>query len=164
MNFLTKQTIESTARPGVRFTVRNLSVVERAERDLRLLDIDARVQELVAKIRGVVDAEQKPLAGREQEFQKADSELGLVLIAKKYPEIIHTSLISIEGLEVDGRAATVEDVIHCQDRALFYEVLGACLAGDGLSAVQEKNSPSPGTSPEAADGAATLTTADAAAE
>lgn len=154
LNLTTKQTIDSVAFPGVRFVVRNLSVIQRAKRDLALLDTDARVQALQDRLTGT---DEKSL-----DYARINQEIGLLVATEKYPAILRAGIIAVEGLEIDGRPATVDDILSCPDQTLFFEAIAACYAASGLSAVQEKNSQQPGTSLEAKAGPATPTTADTA--
>ncbi len=160
--FEPQQTIESTKRAGVTFTVRNLNKFQRAKRDAALVDARFRVSKLWAQRAEHFDANDKILPGHELEWARIDTEAGLVMVGEIQPAYIRAGLVSIEGYSIAGVPATVETLLAEGEDDLIDEIHAACFAGSGLTVEQEKNSPSLGTSPVAADGQATPTTAPAA--
>lgn len=171
-SFASKKTHESTSCPGVKFTVRVLNEIQRARRDLALIDTRARINELRDKWSGLMPAP-KPGAKPEDapddlgphalEIVRLSEEAGMIERSVLLPAYIRASLISIEGLEIDGAAATVDTLIESGRDALLGEIYQACAEAAGLGADETKNSPSPGTSPEAEAGQESSTTAAAAA-
>lgn len=158
-SFNSKETVESVTCPGVRFTVRILNDIQRARRDMKLLEVRARINELqdkwvVAKDKG---------AGA-LELLKINDEAALLSQSQLKPAYIRAGLISIEGLELDGAPATIETLIESGPVELVNEIYDACVKASGLGAEETKNLPSPGTSPEAEAGQESNTTAPAAAQ
>lgn len=154
-SFSSKQTQESAACPGVRFTVRRLNDIQRARRNLKLIEARAHLTELSARFEDAGNGG-ADLVSPEQ--MRADHEIGLAINIDMKPAYIRAGLISIEGLEIDGAAATVDTLIEFGPTDLVNEVYGACALASGLTADQSKNSPSPGTSavPEAGPESSTI--------
>ena len=51
MNFASKETIESASYPGVKFTVRRLNQIQRAKRDMGMVEHSSRFSKLLAEIK-----------------------------------------------------------------------------------------------------------------
>lgn len=171
MNFEPTQEIKSAALPGVTFVVRRLNKIQRAQRDAKLIDARARISAIYEQMRPMLEDAPGPEGKAIQvvkpahlkEFQKLDNEVGMAMVTELYPAYLRAGLISISDYEIAGKPATVETLLSDGEDALLDEIYAACVANGGLTAEQEKNSQSPGTSPEAEAGQATPTTATAAA-
>lgn len=162
MNFEPTQTIESAALPGVTFVVRRLNKIQRAQRDAKLIDARARIAAIYERMRPMFADDSTVRPEHLAEFQKLDNEVGMAMVTELYPAYLRAGLISISDYEIAGKPATVETLLSDGEDALLDEIYAACVANGGLTAEQEKNSQSPGTSPEAEAGQATPTTATAA--
>lgn len=162
MNFEPTQTIGSAALPGVTFVVRRLNKIQRAQRDAKLIDARARIAAIYERIRPMFADDSTVRPECLEEFRKLDNEVGMAMVTELYPAYLRAGLISISDYEIAGKPATVETLLSDGEDALLDEIYAACVANGGLTAEQEKNSQSPGTSPEAEAGQATPTTATAA--
>ncbi|MDR3718541.1 MAG: hypothetical protein P4K98_07040 [Bryobacteraceae bacterium] len=135
MNIKPTFTQDSQSCPGVRFTMRVLNQITRAERDAELVEARASTAELAAQMQRLPDpdepirrinaaaqAESRERTPEEQaqiqaiEAQpdtvthrvarnKLDQRIGLTINRDLKPAYIRASLISIEGFEVDGQPA-----------------------------------------------------------
>lgn len=158
--------VESTAFPGVRFAVKVLSVAARARADESTETARAEFEDLCAQIRalqppkqaaepdpadgaaGPVPPQEPP--GQAEARAKLTVRANQVFKARLLPAVVRRSVVSVSGLTLDdGRPATIDDVLESGPDELIYEMHEAAEAGVGLTAVQEKNSPSPTTSPAA---------------
>jgi hypothetical protein len=167
VSFNSTETFESTARPGVKFTVRRLNKIQRTKRDAGILEDRVKLSELMAEMRALTDPattpEEKTRVMLSREYQVLDARMGVPMVSVIQPAYIRAGLLSIEGYEIDGKPATAESLIEHGEDDLLEEIYVHCLTLSGLDGEQEKNSSSPGTSPEAADSAVKPTTANAAA-
>lgn len=167
LSFDTTITKESAIYEGVRFTVRVLSDIERPKRDLAILDDIVLVTDLMQQrdaclIDAPAEEGKEPSQivdpARKTEWLRAkftiDAAVARVRAAK-----IRYSFVSIEGIEADGKAATIDQILSSGKQDLIEEIEAACTEAEGLSAAQRKNLPSPGTSPEPAQEAKAPTTA-----
>lgn len=162
MNFEPTQTIESAALRGVTFVVRRLNKIQRAQRDAKLIDARARISAVYERMRPMFADDSTVRPECLAEFQKLDNEVGMAMVVELYPAYLRAGLISISDYEIAGKPATVETLLSDGEDALLDEIYAACVANGGLTGEQEKNSQSPGTSPEAEAGQAMPTTATAA--
>lgn len=159
MNFLTTNTVQSEALPGVSFTVRCLNYVGRGARDLALMDDRLELSRLMEQLRELsepVDPNKpqeplRPRPGCELEWTKLSHRQRILNETKIIPAYIRSGLVSIDGFLVNGETATVDDVLNAAPDALLTEIFGACFAASDLPEDQRKNWQSPGTSdaPEA---------------
>lgn len=169
MNFEPTQEIKSTARPGVTFVVRRLNKIQRAQRDAKLIDARARIASTYERMRPMLEDVTAPdgkvtqivKAAHLEEFQKLDNEVGMAMVTDLYPAYLRAGLLSITGYEIAGKPATIDNLLSDGEDALLDEIYAACVANGGLTAEQEKNLQSPGTSPEAGTVGQTPTTAPA---
>lgn len=167
MIIATTTTHESVVIPGVSYVVRHLNYISRCERDLAMIDDRAKVSDLARRIAAVsdeADGKRTPHAGKEGEFQRLNAEHSMVYQSRIVPAYVRAGLVSVAGLDVDGKPADVGTFCSWAPDALIDEVFAACYAASDLSDAERKNSQSPGSSPAAEDGAPSNTTADAASE
>jgi hypothetical protein len=169
MNLNTKTVHESKTHPGVKFTIRTLNDVQRSRRDISLLDQTERMTDLGRQLNALPPtpkAEEKdatpppdPHAAERNRIYKA---MNVIEGVHFKPAYIRAGLVKIEGLEFDGRTATVESVIEDAPDDLQAEIYRECLLASGLTAEQEGNSQSPTTSAEQEGGGETSSTATSA--
>ncbi|MBI4876803.1 MAG: hypothetical protein HY822_19375 [Acidobacteria bacterium] len=113
--------VESESVPGVRFTIRRMSFGRRNELLRRVRELTRKVEFLEA---GKTPAEklEAALAGREAD--QAYLEWGLA---------------GVQGLEIDGEAATPRSLIESGPEGLCQEILRAIQRECGLTADERKN-------------------------
>ena len=165
MNLTTTITHESEAAPGAKFTVRRLNYLARCERDLAMIADRARLSDLTRQINAISDEGdegRKPHAGKEGEFARLNAEHSMVYQSRLVPAYIRAGLVSVEGLDVDGKPADATRFCEWASDPLIDEVFAACYAASDLSESARKNSQSPGSSDAPGAGQMTPTTADAA--
>jgi hypothetical protein len=140
MKYESRVVVESKTRPGVRVVVRRMSFGRR-------LDLTRRVQEIAKKLAFLAAAE--PDAAGEAERALLGAEIDR--------EYLRWGLVSIEGLEIDGEAATPAALIEGGPEELVREALEAVRREAGLSENERKNCESHSTSSSEAgpDGTAT---------
>jgi len=158
MELKPRVTHESTAVPGVRYTVRTLNQIQRAKRDLEVFPHRAKIAELMAEMGRIPE--------NDENFTKRarlDMEIGLLINQHMKPAYLRAGLVSIEGVTIDGREASVADVIDYGDDALVDEIYAACAVASGITVEQQKNLQSPGTSENPGQPGESNTTVDAAA-
>lgn len=166
LSIQSKTTIESESCPGVTFTVRRLNKIQRSVRDLPVMEPRMRYTEISERyfeLKG--RKEQTPETLRETKM--LDYEAGLVINEHLKPASIRAALVSIEGLEIDGKPATVDSLLadgSPDTDALIDEIYQACEIAAGLTGTQQKNSPSPSTSVEPVDGGISGSTATPAVQ
>ena len=158
------ETIESKKVPGVTFVVRRLNRIQRADRDLRIMDAALRYAELMAQFK-TLKAVKEPSPEELAEMLRLATEIRGITERDFTPASIRAGLQSISGLEIDGKAATVESLLSGGTDAadeLIREIFDACEAASALTGEQQKNSQSPSTSPEPGDGEISGSTAGTA--
>jgi len=112
---------ESETRPGVRFKVARISVARRIDLARRIREIGRKLEFLAA---GSDPREKLEAAVLEAEIDRAYLEWGLA---------------EIDGLSIDGAAATPEMMIDKGPLALAMEMLARIKAECGLSENERKN-------------------------
>jgi hypothetical protein len=112
---------DSTTQPGVRFRIKRVSLGRR-------IDLARRIRELGRKIE-FLQASGAPGEQIEATLLKGE-------IERVYLE---WGLDQVDGLEIDGEAATPGSLIESGPLALAEEVLGRIKAECGLSQVERKN-------------------------
>ncbi len=132
MNFETTVRIESKIEPSVVYVVKRISVVERANLLMETLNETARATELVELLKNAGD-NQGP------EIIRARLELDSLMNGKLLSAALRAKLAGIEGLTLNGEAATVESFIQHGPEALVREALEAANAASELTADQQKN-------------------------
>lgn len=144
MDYQSSEWIDSEALQGVRFCVQSMSFGRR-------LDLMRRVGDKLTRLEFLQAGEKT--AERDAEATTLGAEVDR--------EFLLWGLTSIEGLEIDGEAATPSLLIESGPEALVQEVLGAVRAGAGLTDEERKNSESPFTLPTVAKPSGSATTAAA---
>jgi hypothetical protein len=161
--------INSTAVPGVTYTVRNLNRIQRAEREFGLMEARYRVSELNSELAALAkefgidpDADTSVAELFAADATAAQSrrrallwkEIGLIGDRDIKPATIKAGLISIQGVDVGDKAADVESILSGDPKtdALLDEIFAACEDSAGLLEKQRKNSASPTTSTVQVDG------------
>lgn len=170
LNFDTKITHQSEAFPGVAFIVRRLNQIQRAKRDLSIVehrrafsDLHARFQKLVEEVKALRDAGSADAAtATEKTALDIDLEAGRLLDIHIKPAVIRSGLLSISGLSLDGQEATIAAITDHAPDALIDEIYVACELASGLTADQQKNSQSPSDSLGLAAGEKSSTTVNGA--
>jgi hypothetical protein len=182
LNFDTEVTVPSVAVPDVQFTVRRLSRVERAKRDLTIAEYQVRHDEIdrtAAKLLEPFHDQIKEWAkqyrdGEEQtdpDFLPTDlahqvrtlrHEQAALMDAYIRPATIRAGLVSIEGLCYRGKPATAELLIANGPDELIDEVFNAIAVHARLSVPQVKNSESLSGSNDAVTASEMNTTASIA--
>jgi hypothetical protein len=114
-------TRESQSHPGVRYRVKRMSFGRRIE-------LLRQVRELAAKAE-FLEASNDPR-------EKIEATLLAGEIDRLY---LLWGLVGIEGLEVDGQAATPELLVEAGPEALCREILAAVKAEAGLTQDEQKN-------------------------
>lgn len=115
----------SRAAPGVRFRVRRMSFGRR-------LELTRRLQEQAKRLAFLSAAE----SGEGVEAERA------LLGAEIDREYLRWGLAGLDGLAIDGEAATVESLIEAGPEELVREALEAVKREAGLSEKERKNSES----------------------
>lgn len=144
MDYQSCESLESVALPGVRFCVRSMSFGRR-------LDLMKRVGDTLARLEFIQAGVKSP---------ERDAE-ATTLGAEVDREFLLWGLASIEGLEIDGEAATPSSLIESGPEVLMHEALRAVRATAGLTDEERKNSESPFTLPTVAKPSGSATTAAA---
>ncbi len=167
----TKETFDSKTVAGVRFTLRVLNNIQRAQRDLQVSEQLATYYEkvrrqgrLIQKATASVpqlppDPKEEQIAERRaalegalanspdaEEIQRLDDEANRIYLSTIVPNAIRSAFISIEGIEVDGRPATIDELLTAAPGYLLEEIGSAAEAVSGLTPEEQKNSASPTTS------------------
>jgi hypothetical protein len=122
---------ESRECAGVRFTVYRMSFGRR-------LELTRKVRELLGRLEFV----------RAGPGGAGDDTEAALLAGEIDREYARWGLASVEGLEIDGRPATPDDLIEKGPEKLLAEVLGAIRREAGLDEEERKNSESHSTSCE----------------
>lgn len=121
MEYESTVVLESESQPGVRFRVRRMSFGRRLELLRKVRDLAARGEFLAAG---------------EDPREKIEATLLVGEIDGLY---LRWGLAEIEGLEIDGQAATPELLVEAGPEQLCREVLKAIKAEAGLSEEEQKN-------------------------
>lgn len=133
--------------PGVSFTVKRLSSVARANRDLECGDALDELEVMRRQFAALPEKSEDDTPEQAQERAKVTSKFNRIQQAKVAPVVIRAGLI-----KMDGVAGTIEDFLDRGDEALIDEAYVLCEAAAKMSAEQLKNLASPGTSTTAAAG------------
>jgi hypothetical protein len=115
------RTVESAAAPGVKYTVSRMSFGRRMDLMRRVRDLSHRMEFLRAG-------------------DKPEEEMDAALLKSDIDALyLNWGLQSIEGLVVDGEAATPELLIERGPEELLREALAAVRSEAGLSEEERKN-------------------------
>lgn len=125
MNYESRLTVESKVCRGVRFQIQRMSFGRR-------LELTRQVRQLLGRLEFLTAGEQGPA----EEAERA------LLAAEIDQQYLRWGLSAIEGLEIDGKAATAESLIEAGPEDLVLETLGLIRAEAGLSEEERKNSES----------------------
>jgi len=154
MRFESKFTVQSVTQPGVFFEVRVLNSIQRAKLDLQNLEARVKYSEIYAEIGRLPkppEGDPPPADPDLIEREKLRISADCILKIDIKPATIRAGLLKIEGLEIDGLAATTESLIESGPSGLIDEIWSAINNEAGLTEEQRKNSQSPSISaaPEA---------------
>ena len=121
MQYESTKTVVSTACPGVRFTITRMTFGRR-------VDLMRRVRHMSAQL----------------EFENAgssiDDRLNGSLTAAAIEELyLSWGLVSVEGLEIDGRSATPEALMLCGPESLCREIIDSIRRECMLTEDERKN-------------------------
>jgi len=124
----------SASTPGVRFTIRKISFGRRTE-------LLRRVRELTRKVEFLEAGQGLAAGGGGAGTQPALGERAEAALLGREADRVYLEwgLVSVEGLEIDGEAATLEALIASGPEPLCDEILRAIQAECGLSAEERKN-------------------------
>lgn len=145
-----KSTLESKSTPGVSFTVRTLNKIQRAKRDLLIIETRQQMSALVREYGPLAELE-TPTPEQAKRKALIDVEYTWLEDRDLKPALLRAGIVSVEGMEIDGKAVTVDALIESAGAdydALIDEMYTACEAASGLSATETKNSSSDTTSTE----------------
>lgn len=159
MNYCSRTKHESTAFPGVTFTIHKMTERRRVKRELIIAPLRQRVNEDGAAVRAAMDDESLPKGTAD----RLNREFGNFLTTEWYPAWLRWGLYAIEGFQLNDVDATVEDM--CGEDApddLVAEILKAIYEASGITVTEQKNSPEPSSSEDREDGKASDTTAPSA--
>jgi hypothetical protein len=112
---------QSTCRPGVSYTVHRISLARRMDLSRRIREISQKAQFLEA--------------GNELQ-DKIEANLLANEIEATY---LRWGLVRLDGLYIDGEAATVESLIEKGPEDLAREIIGEIKSQCGLSDAERKN-------------------------
>jgi hypothetical protein len=159
MNFESRTTIQSTlpAFEGVSFTVHTLNEPRRMKARLALADTSRRLREIAAQATAAVGGKslEDPTKFSPEEmaaFLPFSERSGDIWAADVVPAWIRALLISVQGLTIDGKPATVESFIEDGPAALYAEVARHITNEAGLTKRELGESEPPSTSSAQADG------------
>jgi hypothetical protein len=121
MQYESVAVVESTAAPGVTYTVARMSFGRRVELMRRIREVAQQVEYLAAG---------------EEPRERMDAALASVEIDRAY---VLWGLRGVGGLEVDGEKATPETLAAAGPEELFREALAAIKAECGLTEAERGN-------------------------
>ncbi len=121
MRFNSTVTIQSETCPGVTFTIARMTFGRRVELMRRVRQSSAQLEFAAAG---------KEIADR------VEASLAAAAIDEVY---LRWGLISIEGLEIDGRVAEMESLICAGPEPLFREIVAAIKHESALTEEERKN-------------------------
>jgi hypothetical protein len=126
----------SASTPGVHFTIRKISFGRRTELLRRVRELTRKVEFLEAGQRLAPGGGTGTLIFGEALGERAEA----ALLGREADRVyLEWGLVSVEGLEIDGEAATLEGLIASGPEPLCDEILRAIQAECGLSAEERKN-------------------------
>lgn len=160
LNFEPTVTIDAQSSPGVRFTVKRLSQMERAKRDMQIAVHTLRIGEIAARVKEIrepyqaKEGEQAPKMPIEDqvEITKLDREAGVLWNLHVKPAFVRAGLVSVDGMTHGGKPVTADSLLEYGPDDLTDEVWLAVSNNASLTYEQAKNSPSPFTSTEQESG------------
>lgn len=130
-SFSTTAVVVSEIDPDVRFTIRKFSAREQAEWTFAQFGDAQRLREMFEEVKTAQE-------GGQQVSPKVGAEIDAIyfrLLCAK----LKRALVSVEGIQVDGKEATVDQFIESAPAELLQEAAAACEGGFGLTSEQQKN-------------------------
>ena len=128
----------SASTPGVHFTIRKISFGRRTELLRRVRELTRKVEFLEAgqRLASRPEGRATDVVFGEALGERAEA----ALLGREADRVyLEWGLVSVEGLEIDGEAATLEGLIASGPEPLCDEILRAIQAECGLSAEERKN-------------------------
>lgn len=127
INLESKTTFESKAFPGIKFTIRKYT--EGVRHELRRLtagngrELNEAGAEM-ARLRDeyVAAIEADPAAKPTPEFLEAISRVDDIRSCQIEPAYVRAAFVSVDGVQIDGRPLTANDVIQSAPRELYTEL------------------------------------------
>lgn len=159
LSFDKQYTIPSKVAAGVSFTVRRLSLIERANRDLESAESLDKLDDLRRQFELLPQDAKHDTADQAALRIQIDNQYMRILHAKVFPVVIRAGLLAVDGF--DG---SVDDLLQCGDSDLLNEAYTYCEAAAKLTAEQLKNLASPGISDAAVAGQSETSNAATASE
>lgn len=170
MNFVSKTTHPSKTTEGVSFVLKKMNERRRIERELAIADVRGRLNEAGRAadeaLKAFIEADRlaqnvpdtpRPPSGA---FDQAKLDFDRVLRMEWYPAWIRWGLDSIEGFEIDGAKAGIEELLgEGGPDELLKEIFDQIIVESGLGPEKSGNSPPPGASGAQADGKTSDSTA-----
>jgi hypothetical protein len=170
--------IESVTCPGVTVTLKKLSKGRKDKLEMRMADANSKRFELARRFASIVPAAdsddsleetgavEKLIAKLDQEqaleFAELNRETAVMEDTVIIPAYLRTFINKIEGLEIDGQAATVDLLLEDGPEELVDELYGGIVKLLTVSKDEAKNSESPSTSVAVEGGSPTPTSATSA--
>lgn len=165
MNLISKRRHELATAPGVAVTVRALTEKRRIALVLATADDEAELLEIQDKAREQLRiAEPEILAAKAAVETKSENAETLkealtrnpaarslmtlhaegAAIQRRIDEaVVRSTVVSVDGLKVDGEDVDVEGLVEFAPAAMFTEVVALAKAGVGMSEEERGNSESP---------------------
>jgi hypothetical protein len=149
LSFDSQTTVHSKALDGVSFTIRVLNRIQRAKRDLPLIEARTKYSQLWEQYEAI------PKDAAPAEMLRKSvllHELSIINDLHLKPAYIRAGLVSIAGLEIDGEDATADSLINSGSAKLdefIDEIYEECQKTSGLDESQKKASEPQASSSEA---------------
>jgi len=148
----TRETFDSQIHPGVKFTVRVLSDIQRARRDAKVMaermkygELSRRASRLFKEAAGDEEDKEKSIAAvnaspQADEIARLQEEANLIYKAHILPNALEAGFVSIEGITAeDGSALALPALIESAPKDLLEEIALRCEQASGISEPQQKN-------------------------
>ena len=174
MDFKTQVEIESKVVQGARFVVRVLNRRQALELEFGIVEARAAMADIQEQTNALCEDDVSLVDGKEvrnwrinpgseREYRRLNMQWELLLRSTVSPAYIRAGLVSFEGYTMNGgKTPTVEELIDQGLDGFLDEITGACVAHSCMPAEDQKNLPSPTTSPQADGQADRCLTAQAA--
>jgi hypothetical protein len=171
LSLKTKETIELKSAPGVTVTARVLSKAAVMRRDLGTVDARRRLSlaqlksQAMLPVKSATTDEEKAARAKEWAEKIAafspdermtyfllDEDIAAITKLELRPAAIRAGIVSITGIEIDGAAATIDQVTEHASEEVLDELHAICEDRAGLPEDIAKNLPSLSTSAGQVDG------------